>query len=227
MPEMLVVNEVFHSIQGEGTRAGAPCVFVRLTGCHLRCGYCDTEYAFHGGVRRSVGQILEAIDAFGCSLVEITGGEPLLQRGIHDLMEALCDGGRTVMVETSGACDVSACDARVVRIMDVKTPGSGESERMDWDNMDRIGPQDEVKFVICNRVDYDWSRRIVSQYDLTGRGIAVLFSPVHEVPPGEVIAGSAGLAPEQLVAWILKDRLDVRVQLQLHKMIWDPSTRGV
>jgi 7-carboxy-7-deazaguanine synthase len=225
----LMVNEIFYSIQGESTRAGLPCVFVRLMGCHLRCAYCDTEYAFHEGKRYTLQQVLETVDACakGCSLVEVTGGEPLLQPATPALIEALCDRGYTVLVETSGACDIAVCDPRAVRIMDLKTPGSGEAGRNDWANIDRLTAQDEVKFVLTSRADYEWARDVIEQYDLTNRVHAVLMSAVHEQPTGAELPGTPGLALHDLADWLLADRLPVRLQTQLHKLIWDPMARGV
>ena len=165
----LVVNEVFYSIQGESTWAGQPCVFVRLTGCHLRCHYCDTAYAFHEGDRLSVDRVIELVEAKRCRLVEVTGGEPLLQPNVHDLMRRMCDSGKTVLLETSGACDISQCDSRVIRIVDLKTPGSGHTNDNQWTNIDLLTEQDEVKFVICDRNDYEWSRRVIKQYKLDRR----------------------------------------------------------
>ncbi len=236
MSETLRVNEVFHSIQGEGTRAGQPCVFVRLSGCHLRCTYCDTEYAFREGTRRSIDDLCREVLAHRCRFVEITGGEPLLQPRVHELMRRLCDAGRLVAIETSGACDISGgldergrdrCDERVVRIMDLKTPGSGETERMDWDNIARLRPTDEVKFVIGDRDDYEWARGRLAEHRLAERVAAVLFSPVFEQPEGLEILGHRGLALRDLAAWILEDGLPVTLQTQLHKFIWDPMARGV
>ncbi|MCA9291001.1 MAG: radical SAM protein [Phycisphaerales bacterium] len=226
----LLINEIFHSIQGESTWAGCPCVFVRLRGCHLRCTYCDTEYAFREGAARPIAEIIDEVCAFDTTLVEITGGEPLLQARVHDLMAALCDRGRTVLVETSGACDISTCDPRVVRILDLKTPGSGEVERTLWSNLDDLRPQDEVKFVITDRADYDWAKDVIDRHELGSRCRAVLMSPVFEQAAGLEIAGCAGLAPRALASWILEDpprRGPVRMQTQLHKHIWDPMTRGV
>lgn len=228
MPEAsLVVNEIFYSIQGESTRAGLPCVFVRLTGCHLRCHYCDTEYAFHEGARRSIRSILDEVAGYACPLVELTGGEPLLQPAAPRLMRELADRGDTVLVETSGSLDISVCDPRVIRIMDMKCPGSGESGRNDPANLGRLGAQDEVKFVLASRADYVWAREMVVRERLAERVAAVLFAPVHEVPAGRHVAGSAGLALDEVAAWILADRLPVRLQTQLHKQIWDPARRGV
>ncbi len=227
MPETLRINEIFHSIQGEGARAGLPCVFVRLAGCHLRCAYCDTEYAFHEGDSQSIDSLLDQIEGYNCDFIEVTGGEPLLQKRVHDLMIRLCDRGKTVAVETSGACDISTCDDRVIRIVDIKTPGSGEASRMDWSNIEKLAPRDEVKFVICDRADYEWSSDIVRTHNLPARVSAVLFSPVFEQPAGAEIAGMSGLPVQQLAEWILEDRLPVRLQLQLHKFIWSPQTRGV
>lgn len=229
MAETLVINEVFHSIQGESTHAGRPCVFVRLTGCHLRCGYCDTEYAFHEGRPRHIDELVEEVRAYGCDLVEVTGGEPLLQARVHELMRRLCDAGLTVLVETSGACDISPCDPRVIRIMDLKTPGSGEVERNLWSNIEHLRPSDEVKIVLCSRDDYEWARGVIRRYDLPNRVRAVLLGAVHEMPPGKELPGVAGLSMRELAEWVLADRWpgNVRVQMQLHKLIWDPMTRGV
>ena len=225
----LMVNEVFYSIQGESTRAGLPCVFVRLMGCHLRCGYCDTEYAFHEGARRSVDDLLAEVDRLGagCELVEVTGGEPLLQPAAPELMRRLSDAGHTVLVETSGACDISVCDPRAIRVMDLKTPGSGEAGRNDWANLDRLNERDEVKFVLTSRADYEWARDLIRAHDLHKRVAAVLMSAAHAVPSGEEVPGTEGLALRELADWILEDRLPVRVQTQLHKLIWDPMARGV
>ena len=227
MPETLRINEIFHSIQGESSHIGEPCVFVRLAGCHLRCAYCDTAYAFHEGESRSIDDVAAEALAYPCQLVEVTGGEPLLQKRAHVLMTQLCDAGRTVMVETSGACDISACDPRVIRIMDIKTPASGESERMDWGNLDHLTSQDEVKFVIMNRDDYEWSRDVVQSRGLLDKVKAVLFSPVFEQSGGLEILGAQGLPMRDLASWILEDGLPVRLQPQLHKFIWDPQARGV
>lgn len=227
MTDALHITEIFHSIQGESTWAGCPCVFVRLTGCHLRCRYCDTEYAFHEGQRRSIDSIVDEVVAFATPLVEITGGEPLLQPGVHVLMKRLCDLGRTVLLETSGACDISTCDPRVIRILDIKTPGSGESDRNLWSNLDCLTERDEVKFVITDRADYEWSREVIQRHDLAARVRAVLFSAVFEQAPGLEIAGCRGLPLEDLARWILEDGLPVRLQAQLHKFIWHPQTRGV
>ncbi len=211
----LRVTEIFHSIQGESSYAGLPCVFVRLTGCPLRCSWCDSEYAFHGGSEMSREEVLEAVRSYRCPLVEITGGEPLHQPAVFPLVESLCAEGFTVLIETSGAIDISPLDKRARVIMDVKCPGSGMADRMDWGNLARLSPQDEVKFVIRDRADYEWARGVVRERGLTARG-PVLFSPVF----GE-------LEPRDLAEWILADRLPVRFQLQLHKQIWDPNARGV
>lgn len=227
MPSTLRINEVFYSIQGESTRMGEPCVFVRLAGCHLRCAYCDTEYAFHEGAARDIDDVITEVESHPCNLVEITGGEPLLQKRVHDLMVRLCDAGKIVLIETSGACDISECDSRVIRVMDIKTPGSGESERMDWDNLDRLNDRDEVKFVLCDRADYEWSRDVIQKHDLGSRVGAILMSPVFEQARGLEILGAGRLPMHDLATWILEDGLRVRLQPQLHKFIWDPQTRGV
>ena len=213
---MLTINEIFHSIQGESTHAGRPCVFVRLTACDLRCSWCDTPYAFHEGQKLSVAEVVARVKSYGCEVVEVTGGEPLLQKDVYPLMQQLLDEGFTVMLETGGHRSIAEVPKAVVRVMDVKCPGSGESHRNDWSNMDHLTPHDEVKFVIRDRADYAFARQVVEKHNLIGCVAAVLFSPVH----GE-------LDPKQLAAWILEDRLKVRMQLQLHKYIWDPQTRGV
>lgn len=212
----LVVNEIFLSVQGESTWVGRPCAFVRLTGCNLRCNYCDTEYAFHEGHRMSVGEIVRQLDDYGCDLIEITGGEPLLQEGVHGLIAALLEAGRTVMIETSGASDVSRLDPRAIKIMDLKCPGSGESERNLWSNLEHLGARDEVKFVISGRADYEWTRDVIRRHGLERRVNSVLVS-----------CAFGRLEPARLAAWILEDRLPVRLQLQIHKYIWPPDTRGV
>lgn len=227
MAETLRINEVFYSIQGESTRAGLACVFVRLAGCHLRCHYCDTAYAFREGAQRRIDQIIAEVDRYPANLVEVTGGEPLLQPGVHQLMARLCDTGKTVLLETSGACDISVCDPRVIRIVDLKTPGSGEAERNHWDNIDHLRLTDEVKFVIGDREDYEWSRAVVSKYDLLSRVYEVLFGVVFHQPAGEEIRGHAGLPLRELAEWVLADGVPVRLQAQLHKYIWDADARGV
>jgi len=223
----LLINEIFHSIQGESSRAGEPCVFVRLRGCHLRCRYCDTEYAFNEGDRRDIASIVEEVEGHGCGLVQITGGEPLLQEPVHELMEELCNLDMTVLLETSGACDIGPCDPRVIRILDLKTPGSGEADRNDWSNISKLRCTDEVKFVIVDRADYDWMKKIITEHELPGKVGAILASPVHEQPAGSEIAGAPALPPRELAEWVLEDSLPVRIQLQLHKFIWDPQARGV
>lgn len=212
----LIINEIFQSIQGESSRAGMRCVFVRLTACDLRCSYCDTAYAFYEGTKRTVSEALAGVLAFDCPLVEITGGEPLLQKNIHSLMTALCDAQKTVLIETSGAHDITPVDPRVHRIMDLKTPSSGECARNLYANLDLLTPRDEVKFVIGTREDYEWSRGQVEKFSLPSRCHAVLFSPVF-----------GKIEPVEIVNWILEDKLEVRFQLQMHKFIWEPNRRGV
>ncbi len=213
---MLTVNEIFHSIQGESTHAGRPCVFVRLTACDLRCSWCDTPYAFHEGRKMSLDEVIAAVEDYRCSLVELTGGEPLLQKDVYPLMARLLESGKTVLVETGGHVSLANVPLSVHKIMDVKCPGSGEAHRMDWSNLDRLSPIDEVKFVIRDRADYEYARDVASKHELNRKVGAVLFSPVHGV-----------LDPRVLSEWVLSDRLPVRVQLQVHKYIWDAQTRGV
>ncbi len=214
--KQLVVNEIFLSIQGESTHAGRPCAFVRLTGCNLRCNYCDTEYAFFEGRRMSVQEILQKLDEYGCDLIEITGGEPLLQEGVHQLIALLLSQNHTVMIETSGASDVSKLDSRVIKVMDLKCPGSGESSRNLWSNIDHLTAHDEVKFVLSDRDDYEWARDVLKKYDLSSRVNAVLMSCAF----GRIEAA-------RLAAWMLEDRLPARLQIQMHKHIWPPDMRGV
>ena len=216
MKETLTVNEIYHSIQGESTWAGQPCVFVRVTFCDLRCNYCDTEYAFYEGKKQTLDEIVAAVAGFRCPLVEITGGEPLLQKNVLPLMTMLADAGHTVLLETSGAHDISKVDPRVHRIMDLKTPGSGECERNLFSNLEHLTERDEVKFVIGSREDYQWSREQLQRYELNKRCRAVLFSPIF-----------GRIDPREIVEWILADRLPVRFQLQMHKFIWTPTQRGV
>jgi len=214
--DRLRVNEIFFSIQGESTWAGRPCAFVRLTGCDLRCVWCDTEYAFHEGRTMTVQEAAERLFSYGCDLVEVTGGEPLLQPGVHRLIARLLDGGLTVLIETSGASDVSRLDPRAIKVMDLKCPGSGESARNRWSNIDHLTARDEVKFVLADRTDYEWAREVILRHKLAARVNAVLMSCVF-----------GRLEPTALAGWILEDRLSVRMQLQMHKHIWGPDTRGV
>ena len=213
---MLTVNEIFHSIQGESTFAGEPCVFVRLTACDLRCRWCDTPYAFHEGGKMSIDEVVARVDAYGCPMVEITGGEPLLQPDVYPLMRRLLATGKTVLIETGGHRSIADVPEGVIRVMDIKCPGSGESAKNDWENLDRLTARDQVKFVIATRADYEYAREIVQRERLAERCGTVLVSPVH----GE-------LPLRDLAEWVLDDRLPVRIQLQLHKYIWDPQTRGV
>jgi 7-carboxy-7-deazaguanine synthase len=213
---MLTINEIFHSVQGESTYAGRPCVFVRLTACDLRCSWCDTAYAFYEGTKRSLDEVVSEVARYGCSLVEVTGGEPLLQEDVYPLMQTLLDRGKTVLLETGGHRSTERVPADVVTILDVKCPGSGEVERNDWNNLARLRPHDEVKFVVKDRGDYEFARDVIARHELDGRAAAIHFSPVHGV-----------LDPKTLSEWVLADRLPVRVQLQLHKYIWSPDTRGV
>lgn len=215
MSKTLLINEIFFSIQGESTYAGRPCVFVRLAVCDLRCAWCDTEYAFYDGARMEIDEILVQVNRFPASLVEVTGGEPLLQEDVHGLISRLLDAGKEVLIETGGHIDISKVDSRAVLIYDIKCPDSGMSDRNRWTNLELLRPQDEVKFVLASRRDYDWARAV-----LEDRGLAdsrtVIFSPVW-----------GALEPNRLADWVLSDGLPIRVQVQLHKVLWGPSTRGV
>jgi 7-carboxy-7-deazaguanine synthase len=214
--DQLVIHEIYASIQGESSFAGRPCAFVRTTGCNLRCSWCDTPQAFHGGTRMAREDVLAQALAYGTPLVEITGGEPLLQAGVLPLMAALCDAGKVVLIETSGERNISAIDARVHRIVDLKAPGSGESDRVRWENLACVGKRDEVKIVLRDRADYEWAKDVLSRHGLCQKAAEVLLSPVHAV-----------LDPRTLVQWVLDDRLPVRVNLQLHKYVWGQHTQGV
>jgi 7-carboxy-7-deazaguanine synthase len=219
--DFLRITEIFHSVQGESTWAGLPCTFVRLTGCPLRCTWCDTEYAFHGGERMTLDEIIARVDAIGTRVVEITGGEPLVHRNAFVLTERLLDLGYTVLVETSGAIDIAPLDARAHRIMDLKCPDSGESARNLWSNLDHLTARDEIKFVIASRADYEWARDVIRERGLGEKVIggelrALLMSPVWE-----------SMDFRQLADWILEDRLPVRYQIQLHKIIWGANVPGV
>jgi len=213
---LLTLNEIFYSVQGESSYAGRRCVFVRLTACDLRCSWCDTPYAFYEGRKQAVEDILEQVDSFDCPLVEITGGEPLLQEGVYGLMSELLRRGKTVLLETGGHRSTERVPEDVVTILDVKCPGSGEAGRMDWANLDRLRPHDEVKFVVKDRADYEYARDVIARHDVARRAAAIHVSPVHGV-----------LNPRTLSEWVLADHLPARVQLQLHKYIWEPDTRGV
>ena len=212
---VIKVNEIFHSIQGESRHAGRPCAFVRLTWCNLRCVWCDTAYAFEEGEDLAVGAIVDRVRAYAAPYVLVTGGEPLVQAGVHDLIGELLDGGQEVAIETGGGLDTTPLDPRVMVVLDVKCPGSGMVDRNHWGNLDRLKPGDEVKFVLADRADYEWARAVVRDRALPARA-GVLFSPVH-----------GALDPRPLAEWILADRLPVRLQLQIHKYIWPAGMRGV
>lgn len=221
MTDFLRVTEIFHSLQGESTWVGLPCTFVRLTGCPLRCVWCDTEYSFHGGEKMTLDAIIDRVREIGAPLVEITGGEPLVHRGAFTLATRLLDAGFTVLVETSGALDIAPLDPRAHRIMDLKCPGSGEESKNLWSNLDHLTDRDELKFVIRDRTDYEWARRVVRDHALEERVLAgtlrsILFSPVW-----------GDLEFVELAGWILEDGLQVRYQLQLHKLVWGPDVAGV
>ena len=213
---MLTVFEIYESIQGESTHAGRPCVFVRLAACDLRCTWCDTPYAFTGGAKMAIDDVIARVRTFQSRLVELTGGEPLLQKDAGPLMQRLLDEGYQVLVETGGHVPLDPVPREVRKIIDVKCPGSGEAARMHWPNLEGLAPHDEVKFVLADRADFDYARDVVTRYGLPARVAAVLFSPVHGV-----------LSPQELANWILEAGLPVRLQLQLHKYIWTPETRGV
>ena len=224
----MFVTEIFKSIQGEGTRAGRPCIFVRLTGCNLRCTWCDTTYAFHGGQKMSVEQVVERVEALrgsavGGPLVELTGGEPLLQQDIYPLAERLLAAGYVVLIETSGERFIGQLPEAVIKIVDVKCPDSGEPETFDVRNLKELTNRDEVKFVVSSRRDYEFARDFMREHRLAGRVKEVLFSPVHEDPGGKW----KGLEPRQLVEWMLEDGVQARLGLQLHKIVWNPALRGV
>jgi len=213
---MLTINEIFYSVQGESTYAGRPCVFVRLTACDLRCSWCDTPYAFHEGKKCALEDVIQEVEAYDCPLVEVTGGEPLLQEAVYPLMGSLLARGKTVLLETGGHRSTARVPPDVVTILDVKCPGSGESHRNCWENLEHVRSHDEVKFVVKDRADYEFARDVIAQRSLAGRVSAIHLSPVHGV-----------LDPKTVSEWVLADRLPVRVQLQLHKYIWSPDTRGV
>ena len=235
----MTITEIFRSIQGEGTRAGLPCIFVRLTGCNLRCTWCDTAYAFHGGTKMSVEEVLARVDELSTSpaqgkpghsgisqklsLVELTGGEPLLQPEVISLSQKLLDGGYRVMVETSGERPVDVLPRDVIKIADIKCPDSGEPDTFRMENLEYLDEKDEIKFVISTRRDYDFARDFTLQHDLPRRVHQVIFSPVHADPAG----AWPGMNAQALVEWILADGLPVRLGLQIHKFIWHPATRGV
>ncbi len=216
MADVITVNEIYESVQGESTWAGLPCVFVRTTFCDLRCTYCDTEYAFYEGNKMSLDEIEQQVLNFGVPLVEITGGEPLLQKAVVILMKRLCDAGKTVLIETSGAHDISLIDERVHRIMDLKTPDSGESGRNRYENVELLTQRDEVKFVLGSEQDYQWAREKIIEYGLSERVNSVLLSPVF-----------GKIDPRKIVEWMLRDKLEARFQLQMHKFIWDPAKKSV
>lgn len=214
--DTLVIHEIYASVQGESTFAGLPCTFVRTTGCNLRCSWCDTTQAFYGGTRMARADVLAKALSFETELVELTGGEPLLQPGVIPLLTELCDRGRTVLIETSGEADVSRVDPRVHKIMDLKAPGSGESARNRWSNLDHLTNRDEIKFVLAGREDYEWMRGVIRERGLAGRTKNLLASTVF-----------GKLATKELVAWVLEDKLPVRVQLQMHKYVWGAEAQGV
>lgn len=215
MSDQLQINEIFFSIQGEGDRSGWPCIFIRLSFCNLRCAWCDSEYTFYEGKEMSIDDVMDTISGYPCRLVEVTGGEPLLQEGTNPLMRRLCDDGYEVMLETSGSLDISTVDPRVRRIMDIKCPGSGMMARNRMENLNEIHEGDELKFVIKDRLDYEWAKDLVLKEKLNEK-CPVLFSPVWDA-----------VAFAELAEWILDDGLPVRLQLQIHKFIWDPQARGV
>ena len=215
-PDVLRINEIFYSIQGEGSRAGEPCVFIRLTGCGLRCTYCDTEYAFYQGEDSSFENILDRVRSYSCNFVELTGGEPLEQEAVYPLMKILCDQGFDVSIETGGHVNISRVDRRVMRIVDLKTPSSGMESRNYLKNIEYLQSNDEIKFVIGSKEDYLWSKQRIEALGLPEKVNTILMSPVREI-----------LEPSDLARWILEDKLPVRLQLQLHKIVWPGVERGV
>ena len=212
---MIKINEIYLSVQGESTHTGLPCIFVRLTGCNLRCSWCDTAYAFHEGTNMSIDEILQKVESFGIHLIEITGGEPLMQDNVYTLMRRLIEKGYKVMLETGGSISLERVPKDVIKIMDLKCPGSGEQEKNNLDNLKLLAPHDEVKFVILDKKDYEWSRDIIKKYKINETA-HILLSPVFDK-----------LELKEMVKWILEDRLPVRLQTQLHKIIWDKNTIGV
>lgn len=204
----LRVHEIFYSLQGESSRIGLPTVFVRLTGCPMRCVYCDTAYAFHGGKSIALTDILQEVASHGAHYVTVTGGEPLAQKECETLLRELCDAGHDVSLETGGAMDITRVDPRVSVILDIKTPGSGEVQKNRWENLDHIKSKDEIKFVLCSREDYDWARQVIAEHKLADK-CGVLFSPVYQQ-----------VNPAELAEWVLQDKLPVRMQVQLHKILW-------
>ena len=212
---MLEVTEIYKSVQGESTYMGLPCIFIRLTGCNLRCVWCDTTHAFHDGEKLSIPQIIDKVKSYDIKLVEITGGEPLLQKEVFPLMESLLKNKFKVMLETSGSLAINNVPAKVIKIIDLKCPGSGEENKNLWENLNHLTPTDEIKFVIADKADYEWSKKVLQDYELDKK-VSVLFSPVFEK-----------LKLKDLTEWILEDNLPVRLHTQLHKYIWDQKTIGV
>ena len=212
---MIKINEIYLSVQGESTHTGLPCIFIRLTGCNLRCSWCDTAYAFHEGKNMSIDEILQKVENFGIHLVEITGGEPLMQDNVYTLMKRLIEKGYKVMLETGGSISLERVPKDVIKIMDLKCPGSGEQDKNNLDNLKLLAPHDEVKFVILDKKDYEWSRDIIKRYKIN-ENAHILLSPVFDK-----------LELKEMVKWILEDQLPVRLQTQLHKIIWDKNTIGV
>ncbi len=209
------ITEIFYSIQGESSFSGLPCVFIRTTGCNLRCVWCDTEYSFYGGAEMTLDEIMAQVNSYGCKLVELTGGEPMLQKDIYALSERLLAKGYTVLLETGGSLDLSQLDPRVVKIMDLKCPGSGEADKNYWANLEVLQPHDQIKFVIRDRGDYEWTLNVIRRHRLEER-FHLLFSPVFNVMDYRTLA-----------EWMLADRVKARFQVQLHKYIWPPDMRGV
>jgi 7-carboxy-7-deazaguanine synthase len=214
-PVTIVVNEIFYSIQGESTHAGRPCVFVRLTYCNLRCTYCDTAYAFEEGIEMDINEVVRKVESFNCNFVEVTGGEPLFQENVHPLLKILCDKGYEVLLETGGSLNIGNVDKRVRRILDFKCPSSGMEKKNLWENVNRLKIYDEVKFVIGDRIDYEWAKDKIVEYGLMDK-CTVLMSPVFDA-----------IAPKVVAAWILEDKINVRFQIQMQKYIWKPDARGV